>query len=264
MTDVSAPRDRPVPRFGAREVALHGFTLGMFGAWWAASLVIPPYMMPGPVLTLQRMAAFLTDPLLALQLAASLAHVATALTLSVVIGTVLAVCAHLFPVSRRLIDARVTPFLNAFSGIGWLFLAILWFGVNSVTVVFAVTMILIPFAVINVRAGLNELDQDLIELGRSLTRDRLRRVRTVVVPLLVPYLFSTLRISFGVAWKVVLTAELFGGNLGVGYLLNTARQEFDTETIFAIILFILLFVAGVETLVFRPVQRRLDQRYGHE
>ena len=41
----------------------------------------------------------------------------------------------------------------------------------------------------------------------------------------------------------------------------TARQEFDTETIFAIILFIMLFVALTEVLLFRPLQRRLDRRY---
>ena len=138
---------------------------------------------------------------------------------------------------------------------------ILWFGIDSTTVIFAVTMILLPFAAINLRTGLIELDSELVELGRSLSRSRPRRFLKLLVPMLVPYIFATLRTSFGVAWKVTLTAELFGGNAGVGYLLNVARQEFDTETIFAIILFIILFVAGVETLFFRPLQRRLDRRY---
>jgi len=74
--------------------------------------------------------------------------------------------------------------------------------------------------------------------------------------------FAALRTSFGVAWKVTLTAELFGGNAGIGYILHVARQEFDTETIFAVILFILLFVALMDVFVFRPLQRRLDRRYG--
>jgi NitT/TauT family transport system permease protein/sulfonate transport system permease protein len=41
-----------------------------------------------------------------------------------------------------------------------------------------------------------------------------------------------------------------------------ARQEFDTETIFAVILFILLFVACTDVFLFRPLQRKLDRRYG--
>jgi ABC-type nitrate/sulfonate/bicarbonate transport system permease component len=61
----------------------------------------------------------------------------------------------------------------------------------------------------------------------------------------------------------VLTAELFGGNAGIGYLLNAARQEFDTETIFAVILFIVVFVALAELMFFRPVQRLVDRRFRH-
>lgn len=254
------------PRAGgvAVRAALHGFTAGLFALWWLASFVVPAYMLPGPGITLRRMAEFLTDPLLTVQLVASLAHVVAALAIAFVVGAMLAFAAHLLPVTRPAIDARATPFLNAFSGIGWLFLAIIWFGNNSTTVIFAVSMVLIPFATINLRAGLNELDLDLLELGRSLTRAALPRFLTLTVPMLVPFAFATIRIGFGVAWKVVLTAELFGGNVGVGYLLNAARQEFDSETIFAVILFILIFVTAMEVLVFRPLQRRLDRRYRHD
>jgi ABC-type nitrate/sulfonate/bicarbonate transport system permease component len=245
-------------------LALHGFTLAALALWWIYSQFVPAYQLPGPVAVARRMLAFVTDPLLALQLAISLGHAVAAICIAFVVGTVLAFCAHFLPSTRLLIDSRMTPFLNAFSGIGWLFLGILWFGIDSSTVIFAVTMILIPFSTINLRTGLVELDAELIELGRSLTRAPTRRLIKLLVPMLVPYMFATLRISFGVAWKVTLTAELFGGNAGVGYLLNVARQEFDTETIFAVILFILLFVAFAEVFVFRPLQRRLDRRYAGE
>jgi ABC-type nitrate/sulfonate/bicarbonate transport system permease component len=251
----------PASRSAARSWAVHAFTVAALGLWWAYAQIMPAYQLPGPAAVATRMLAFVTDPSLALQLAISLAHVAAAIALAFMIGAVLAFAAHFLPVTRLLIDFRATPFLNAFSGIGWLFLGILWLGIDSRTVVFAVTMILIPFTAINLRAGLTEADAELMELGRSLTRARARRLAKLMVPMLVPYVFATLRISFGVAWKVTLTAELFGGNAGVGYLLNLARQEFDTETIFAIILFIMLFVAFTEVLLFRPLQRRLDRRY---
>jgi ABC-type nitrate/sulfonate/bicarbonate transport system permease component len=261
VTPVDTALAPPPPRPAGRAFVLHGFTVAVLIAWWVYSLFVPPYQVPGPEVVARRMVGFVTDPLQALQLGISLVHVGVAIAFAFVIGAVLAVAAHLVPALRLLIDWRVSPFLNAFSGIGWLFLAILWFGVDDITVVFAVTMILIPFAAINLRAGLIELDRELLELGLSLTRSRLRQVVKVVAPMMVPYAFAALRISFGVAWKVTLTAELFGGNAGVGYMLNVARQEFDTETIFAVIVFILLFVACMETFVFRPLQRRLDRRY---
>lgn len=248
-------------RWLTASVAAHLFTLVLFAFWWVYSRYVPVYQVPGPELVLTRMFEFVTTPELRLQLGISLAHVVTAMVISITSGAALAFLAHYIPAFRLLVDSRITPLLNAFSGIGWIFLAILWFGINSATVIFAVSMVLVPFAIINFRTGLREMDNDLIELGRSLTANRWRQFLKLTIPMLVPYIFATLRTSFGVAWKVVLTAELFGGSSGVGYLLNAARQEFETETIFAIIMFIIVFVASAEVFLFRPIQRRLDKRY---
>lgn len=258
------PPDRPRPslaRFLSGTRIAHLFTLLALLAWWLYSQMVPAYQMPGPVAVFLRMSDFVTTPFLLSQIWVSVYHISLAIGLAFVVGSALAVTARFVPITRMLIDTILTPFLNAFAAIGWLFLALLWFGLNHTTVIFAVTMILIPLTAINVRAGLQELDEDLMEMGLSFTRADRRRFTRIVLPLLVPYFFAALRISFGVSWKVVLTAELFGGNAGLGYVLNVARQEFDTETIFAIIGFILLFVVICEQFLFRPVQRRLDRRY---
>jgi ABC-type nitrate/sulfonate/bicarbonate transport system permease component len=255
-----APRLRRAWSTGA--VLAHLFTIAFLLAWWGYAQIVPAYQLPGPGIVAQRIVTFLGDGDEVAHLVLSLTHVSIAIAAAFIIGCVLAALAHYVAALRLLIDGRLTPFLNAFSGIGWLFLAMLWFGLDSFTVVFAVTLILIPFTVINVRTGLQELDGELIELGRSLSRNPLRTTAKIVVPLLVPYLFAALRNSFGVSWKVVLTAELFGGSGGVGFLLNIARQQFDTETIFAIIAFILCFVAFAEIVLFRPIQRHLDRSFG--
>ncbi|MEM8855500.1 MAG: ABC transporter permease subunit [Pseudomonadota bacterium] len=237
------------------------FWAAALGIWHYYSLSVPPYQLPGPIPVFSRMADFFQEWALARQLFISIGHVGAAIIIAFLIGAGLAVLPNAFPAFRLLVDNRLTPFLNAFSGIGWLFLAILWFGINSFTVIFAVTMILIPFAIINLRTGLQEMDRELLEMGQSLTRSPVRRFIKLGIPMLMPYAFATLRTAFGVSWKVVLTAELFGGSGGVGNLLNTARFEFDTEMIFAIILFILIFVAFAELVVFRPIQRVLDKRF---
>lgn len=259
-TPTASPHPTVVRHFSGTRIA-HVFTLLALLAWWTYSQIVPAYQMPGPEAVLLRMMDFVTTPFLLSQLWVSIYHISVAIGVAFIVGSVLAFTARFVPVTRMLIDTVLTPFLNAFAGIGWLFLALLWFGLNHTTVIFAVTMILIPLTAINVRAGLQELDEDMMEMGLSFTRSGWRRFARIVLPLLAPYFFASLRISFGVSWKVVLTAELFGGNAGLGYLLNVARQEFDTETIFAIIAFILVFVVICEQLLFRPVQRRLDRRF---
>jgi NitT/TauT family transport system permease protein len=81
------------------------------------------------------------------------------------------------------------------------------------------------------------------------------------VPSLYPFIFATLRIMFGVAWKVTLTAELFGGNNGLGYMINLARQEFDTATIFAAIILIIGFVHGMDRYVLGPLQASVSRHH---
>jgi len=247
-----------------RRRAAHLFTIAVFVIWWGYAHTVPIYQLPGPFAVLERMVAIATQAALALQLATSMMHVLASIAISFVLGCTLATAAAYIACTRLLVDGLVVPFLSAFAGIGWLFLAMLWFGLTSVTVIFAVTMILVPFVTINVRTGFQELDGDLRELGRSLTPDRVRCETLLVIPQLLPYFFAALRTSFGVAWKVVLVSELFGGNSGAGYLVNVARQEFDTETIFAVIAYIILFVWASEGFIFKPVQRLLDRRSAHE
>ena len=73
----------------------------------------------------------------------------------------------------------------------------------------------------------------------SFTRSGLKRFTMLTVPSLYPFMFATFRISFGVAWKVALTAELIGGGSGFGYLFDLARQDYRTPILFVVILLII-------------------------
>ena len=229
--------------------------------WNEYSGIMPVYQLPSPLLVSTAMIKIVVDLDLISQIGLSLFHITSAMFIAFCVGVFLSLLPIYNVHFEHFIDQRLTPFLNSFSGVGWLFIAILWFGINSFTVVFAVTMVLIPFAIINLRTGIAEMDSDILELGNSLTRNYKILLLNVKAPMLFPYAFATLRTSFGVSWKVVLTAELFGGAGGMGYILNKSRQEFETEMIFAVIAFIIIFVIIAEVLFFSPVQKHLDKRY---
>ena len=217
--------------------------------------------MPGPVPVAQRLWQFAISPRDLGHLGASLFHVAAAITLSFVIGSLLALLPYYVPLLRFAIERRIGPFLNSFSAIGWALLSIMWFGVSGFTVIFAISAVLVPFALVNMAAGLGSIDREIVEMAGSFTRRRLRMFVRVIVPSLYPFVFATLRIMFGVSWKVTLTAELFGGNSGLGYMINLSRQEFDTATIFAAIIIIIAFVHGMDRLVLAPLQARVSRHY---
>jgi NitT/TauT family transport system permease protein len=255
-----APSSRP-RGLVARNLAAHLFTLLFLAIWQAASFVAPSYLLPSPVQVAQRLWTFVTTWRDLGHLGSSLFHVAAAIAISFVIGSLLALIPYYVPVLRLAIERRIAPFLNSFSAIGWTLLSIMWFGVSPLTVVFAISAVLVPFALVNMSAGLANLDPETIEMAESFTRRRARMFVLVIVPSLYPFIFATLRIMFGVAWKVTLTAELFGGNSGLGYMINLARQEFDTATIFAAIVLIIGFVHGVDRYVLGPLQASVSRHY---
>jgi len=264
MTDTGIALATPARHsreLAAQRLATHLATLAFLGMWAAASHFAPPYLLPGPIPVAERLWRFATSTRDLGHLGASLVHVAAAIAISFLIGSLLAIVSHYVPLSRTAIERRLGPFLNSFSAIGWTLLSIMWFGVTPLTVIFAISVVLIPFALVNMSAGLAGLDRELIEMATSFTRRRWRSFAKVVLPSLYPFVFATLRIMFGVAWKVTLTAELFGGNSGLGYMINLARQEFDTETIFAAIIFIIAFVHGMDLFVLAPLQTRLSRHY---
>ncbi len=244
-----------------RRRAAHLFTLGFLAAWAAYGASVEEYLMPGPLAVALRLYEFLTDIHLAKHMLWSVIHIGGAILASFLIGSGLALLCFYAPAFRLMVHGRLSPFLNSFSGIGWTLLAIIWFGINDFTVMYAISMVLIPFSIINMREGLESLDGEMLEMGRSFGRGRWRQFGLLILPALYPFIFATLRISFGVAWKVALTAELFGGDKGLGYLLNLARQDFDTPLILVVILVIILFVYASDRWMFAPIQARLARHH---
>lgn len=247
---------------GTKIVAAHLFSVAALAVWWAAAQGVPSFLLPGPAEVATTLVAFLTSARSLGHMFSSFFHVALSIAISFVLGTALAFVPYYLPATRLAIHNRLGPFLNSFSGVGWTLLAVMWFGVESTTVIFSISAVLLPFALVNVSEGLASLDREMIEMAQSFSRQSWRRFAMILLPALAPFMFATVRIMFGVAWKVTLTAELFGGNAGFGYLINMARQEFDTATIFVAIILIIAFVYGTDRLVFAPLQARLARQYG--
>lgn len=229
--------------------------------WQGAAMFMPPYLLPSPVEVFPLIVELFSTGSFYYNSAMSLWHVAASITVAFAVSLVIAVLAHFQPVIRKAVYERLNLFLSSFSTIGWTFLAIMWFGLNEFTVIFAVAVTLTPFALSNLRTSLEELDPEAVEMAASFGRSRLRNLQLVILPLMVPYIFATLRICLGVAWKVVLTAELFGGASGLGYLVSRARANFEIPTLFAIFVVIVCFVYLTDKYVLDVIHRRLRKNY---
>jgi len=233
----------------------------VFLLWAGAASFVPAYVLPSPLAVGSRILELFTTNNYLKHGLASVLHVVSALAAAFVIGLLLAGAAHYLAFTRLLVHERLNRFMNSFSALGWTFLASIWFGINDFTVIFAMTAVLLPLVLTNLREGFNQLDAEIIEMARSFGRRRIRHFRKITLLLLVPYIAATVRIAYGVAWIISLAVELFGGSAGYGYLLNRARMEFRVDMIFAIIAVIIFAVYATDRFIFSPLQNHLRRQY---
>lgn len=210
--------------------------------WYVAVLVfhVPKYLLPLPEQVIARIwndFAFLCGH----------ASVTTLVTLggfvlSVVTGIPLAAVLVASPV----LDKAVMPWLvlsQTFPKVALAPLIVVWFGLGYAPKI-AVTFLVAFFpVVVSTVVGLRSMENEMLELARSMRASRLQMFWRFRMPLALPNIFSGLKVS--VAFSVVgaVIAEWVGSNRGLGYLLLSANGNLDTELLFAVLFF--LTVIGI-------------------
>lgn len=239
-------------------LATNGLPVLALLAWWIAARYVPAYIVPSPSSVLARTWDLIAgDSTSYVNTYTSFVRVGAAVLLALILGTGLAVVAHYVPLFRGLLIDRLLPFVNAFPSIGWAIVGMYWLGVSTSAVIFVEVAIVLPFTAVTIWEALKALDAETVEMAHSFTRSNRRVFAKVVLPYLAPSLFTALRLSYAAAWKVALVAEIFGASVGLGYLLNNAREQFDSSTLYATILTLILIVHGVDKAILQPLEKRL-------
>jgi NitT/TauT family transport system permease protein len=183
--------------------------------WKAVSLYFLPAFLPSPVALLERAAAIFSQGSTFLTMGKTLERVLAGLVLSMLVGAFMGLAMGLRRSVGSFLDSWVMVLLT-FPAISWAFLAVLWFGISDIAPIFAIVLIVFPYVTMNVWEGTKAMDKDLTDMATVFRASRFLLLRKVLIPQLMPYLFSSLRISFALSWKIALVSEAFGAGRGVG------------------------------------------------
>jgi ABC-type nitrate/sulfonate/bicarbonate transport system permease component len=135
-------------------------------------------------------------------------------------------------------------------------LAIAWFGIGELSKVFLIAYAAFFPILINVITGFHSVDPIHLRAARSLRASEIQIFRDVVLMSAFPHVVAGLRIGMGMAFLVLVAAELIASNAGLGYLIQEARLNFHTPRIFVGIIAIgLLGYALSKTLL--ELERRI-------
>ena len=114
--------------------------------------------------------------------------------------------------------------LRPISPIAWIPLAILWFGVGDVSPIFLIFLSSLFPTIVETTAGVHTIERQYIRAAENFGVSRFKLFRQVVIPAALPQIIVGMRISLGVAWLVVVAAEMIALRSGLGYLIIDSRN----------------------------------------
>ena len=176
------------------------------------------------------------------QIVTSLLTVFTGFLLATLVAVPLGILAG----SSKIVQAAINPLVQIFrpvSPLAWLPIVTLVVSavyVSSGTPMFqksflisaiTVTLCSLWTTLINTAIGVTSVDKDLVNVGRVLQLPLATRVRKIVLPSALPFIFTGMRLSLGVGWMVLIAAEMLAQNPGLGKFVWDEFQNGSSESL---------------------------------
>ena len=176
------------------------------------------------------------DKGIGLQLAYSLARVALGFLLAAAVAIPLGFALGMSP----LVYQALYPYINVLkpiSPLAWMPLALYTIKDSSVSGVFVIFICSLWPMLINTAHGVANVRRDWLDVSRTLEVNPLRKAFRVILPAAAPTILTGMRISMGIAWLVIVAAEMLVGGTGIGYFVwNEWNNLSLTNVLFAILM----------------------------
>ena len=154
----------------------------------------------------------------------------------------------------------IISLLYPIPALGWLPLLMLWIGINEMLPI-AIIFICSFFPVLyNTVTGIRSVDKDYIQVARTLGASDTKILTTVVVPLALPNIFTGLRLEAGMAWRVIIAAEMVAIPTGIGALLMKAESLIRIDIIIVCLIVLSIMCLSFEKL-FQYIETKLTTKW---
>jgi NitT/TauT family transport system permease protein len=225
-------------RLASAALAVVGLLVFVALWWLSIALLVPETSFLArfaPYRTFGALFDFVTTGQLWPHLIASLRRIVIGLALSVSIGFPLGLAVGTLPIFARL-SGPAFQFIRMVSPLSWTPLAIILFGVGDGPVYFIIAIAGIWPIMLNTSAGVAALEPRWLLVARSLGATAWETVRSIVLPGIRPNALTGVRLTVGLAWIVLVPAEMLGVDSGLGYFLLDTRDRLAYSDLMAAII----------------------------
>jgi nitrate/nitrite transport system permease protein len=193
------------------------------------------------------------DKGLGIQLAYSIARVLTGYLLAVIVAIPIGFLIGMSPLMSRALDPFIQV-LKPISPLAWMPLALYTIKDSSLSSIFVIFICSLWPMLINTAFGVAAVRKEWINVARTLEVGIFRRAFTIILPAAAPTILTGMRISIGIAWLVIVAAEMLVGGTGIGYFVWNEWNNLSITNVITAILVIGLIGMVLDQILARATK----------
>ncbi|HVT04883.1 MAG TPA: ABC transporter permease [Thermoanaerobaculia bacterium] len=230
--------------------------------WQCGVLLARTHLVPGPWAVLLAMLELARRGLLIKYVVASLYRVTWGYISAVVVGIPVGVVLGLHKRGELAFNPLI-QILRPISPLAWIPISILWFGVGDVASIFLIFLASFFPLVVTAMNAVHNVDAVYLNAGRNFGLSQRELIRRIIYPAIMPQIIVGLRITLGVAWLVVVAAEMIAVSSGLGFLIVDARNAGDRYDLVMAGMVLIGIIGILLDVMMRQLERLKSIRWGY-
>ncbi|MCJ2143302.1 ABC transporter permease [Methylobacterium sp. E-066] len=160
----------------------------------------------------------------------SLARSLAGFLAAIVTGVPLGIAMGMAPVFGALVDPFV-QFLRPLPKLALIPLVVLWFGIGETSKILLIYLSTVLTIVVGAAAAVSQVRRQQLRAARALGARGFTMFRFVILPAILPDLFVTVRLAFGIGWTTLIAAEMIASEAGLGWMVVNAGAYLRTDVV---------------------------------
>jgi len=227
--------------------------VALIACWWVIVVQTESAIFPTPLQVVTGTMELVADGTLWEHIGASLFRVGTGFLSAALVAMPMGLWMGRVEGAYRTLNP-IFQILRPISPIAWIPLAILWFGVGNVSPIFLIFIASVFPMIVQTAAGVHTIEKRYLRAADNFGVSRYTLFRQVIIPAVLPEIIVGMRIGLGVAWLVVVAAEMIALRSGLGYLIMDSRNAGNRYDL----VIASMVIIGVIGLLLDGTMRRLE------
>lgn len=219
-------------------------------------------LFPTPMEVVKGIRELVDKGLLLKYIVASLFRVSWGFGLAVLVGVPLGLILGWFRPAFQALNPMI-QILRPISPIAWIPVAILWFGIDDTAPVFLIFLASVFPITVSSMAAVQNMQLVYLRAAQNFGVTGMRLFRRVILPAALPQIITGIRIALGIAWLVVVAAEMIAVNSGLGYLIIDARNAGKRYDLVVAGMVMIGLIGLVLDLLIRQLEKFDEVKWGY-